>query len=82
MLGDRGKHSIVSTRKLVQIYKIFFWFSIVSLKFQISDGSHFNLSLLQKCPKNDFFNLETLTSCHHIQHITLHKKIVFWQLLI
>ena len=54
-----------------------FWFSIVSLKFQINDGFHFNFSLLQKCSKNDFFNLETLTSYHHIQHITLHKKFVF-----
>ena len=54
-----------------------FWFSIVFLKFQINDGFHFNFSLLQKCPKNDFFNLETLTSCRHIQHITLHKNFVF-----
>ena len=50
-----------------------FWFSIVCLKFQINNGFHFNFLLLQKCLKNDFFNLETLTSCHHIQHITLHK---------
>ena len=54
-----------------------FWFSIVSLKFQINDGFHFNFSLLQKCLKNDFFNLEVLTSCRHIQHITLHKNFVF-----
>ena len=32
---------------------------------------------LTKCPKNDFFNLETLTSCRHIQYITLHKNVVF-----
>ena len=58
-------------------YFAVFWFSIVSLKFQINDGFHFNFSLLQKCLKNDFFNLETLTSLHHIQHITLHKNFVF-----
>ena len=52
-------------------------FSIVSLKFQINDGFHFNFSLLQKCLKNDFFNLETLTSCRRIHHITLHKNFVF-----
>ena len=55
-----------------------FWFSIVSLKFQINNGFHFNFSLLQKCPKNDFFNLETLTFCRHIQHITLHKIFFFF----
>ena len=55
-----------------------FWFSIVSLKFQINDGFYFNFSLLLKCPKNDFFNLEVLTSCCHIQHITLHKNFCFF----
>ena len=54
-------------------YFTVFWFSIVSLKFQINNGFHFNFSLLQKCQKNHFFNLETLTCCH-IQHITLHKN--------
>ena len=54
-----------------------FLVSIVSLKFQINDGFHFNFSFLQKCQKNDFFNLEVLTSCRHIQHITLHKNFVF-----
>ena len=53
-----------------------FWFSIVSLKFQINDGFYFNFSLLQKCPKNDFFNLETLTFCRHIQHTTLDKSFL------
>ena len=33
-------------------------------------------SLLQKYPKNNFFNLETLTSCRHIQQIRLHKNVV------
>ena len=37
----------------------------------------FQFFTLTKCPKNDFFNLETLTSCRHIQHITLHKNFVF-----
>ena len=32
-------------------YFAVFWFLIVSLKFQINDGFHFNLSLLQTCPK-------------------------------
>ena len=54
-----------------------FWFSIVSLKFQINDGFYFNFSFSQKCPKNDFFYLEVFTSCRHIQHITLHKNFVF-----
>ena len=54
-----------------------FWFSIVSLKFQINDGFHFNFSLLQKCPKNDFFKLKALTSCCHIKHIILHKNFAF-----
>ena len=53
------------------------WLSIVSLKFQINDGFHYNFSVLQKFPKNDFFNLETLTSCRYIQHIALHKNFVF-----
>ena len=47
-------------------YFAVFWFSTVSLKFQINDGFLFNFSFLQKCPKNDFFNFETLTSCRHI----------------
>ena len=29
-----------------------FWFSIVSLKFQINDDFHFNFTLLQKCLKS------------------------------
>ena len=32
--------------------------------------------------KNDPLHLETLTFSYHIQHITLHKSLVFWQLLI
>ena len=58
-------------------YVSVFWFSIVSLKFQIDNGFHFSFSLLQICPKNDFFNIEILTSSCHIQHKTLHKNFVF-----
>ena len=58
-------------------YFSIFWFSIVSLKFQINDGFHFNFSLLRKCPENDFFNLETLSSCRYVQHITLHTNLFF-----
>ena len=58
-------------------YFTVFWFSIVSLKFKINDGFHFNFPILQKCPKNDFIDLETLTFCRHIQHITSHKNFVF-----
>ena len=47
-----------------------FLVSIVSLKFQINDGFHFNFSFLQKCQKNDFFNLEVLTSCRSTHKIT------------
>ena len=58
------------------------WFLIVSLKFQINNGFHFNFSFLQKCPKNDFLNLEVLKSYCHIQHINYTKILFFWQLLI
>ena len=44
----------------------------------MNHGFHFNFSLLQKCLKNGFFNLETLTPCRHIQHIKLHKNFVFF----
>ena len=43
-------------------FMILFWcfcFAIGSLKRQINDGFRFNFSLLQKCPKNDFFGLKT-----------------------
>ena len=54
-----------------------FWFSIVCFRFQMNHGFHFNFSHLQKCLKNLFFNLETLTPCCQIQHIKLHKNFVF-----
>ena len=49
---------------------------IYPLKFQIKDGFPFNFISLQKCSANEFFNLETMTSCHYIQHMTLHKNLV------
>ena len=49
---------------------------IYPLKFQINDGLPFNFTSLQKCSTNEFFNLETTTSCHYIQHMTLHKNLV------
>ena len=36
----------------------------------------FSFTSLQICSTNEFFNLETTTSCHYIQHITLHKNLV------
>ena len=49
---------------------------IFPLRFQIKDGFLFNFTSLQKCSTNEFFNLETRTSCHYIEHITLHKNLV------
>ena len=48
------------------------------LKFQIKNGFPFNFTSLQKCSKNKFFNLESLTSCY-IQHITLHSKFSLFE---
>ena len=49
---------------------------IFPLKFQIKDEFAFNFTSLQKCSTNDFFSLETISSCHYIQHIALHKSFV------
>ena len=49
---------------------------IFPLKFQIKVRFPFNFTSLQKCSTNEFFNLETITSCYYIQHITLHKNLV------
>ena len=46
------------------------------LKFQIKDRFTFNFTSLQKCSTNEFFNLETITLCYYIQHITLHQNLV------
>ena len=57
-------------------YLSLIWFSIVSLKFQIKDGSHFNFLLLQKYPKNDYFNLETLACCWiNFMHININNLL-------
>ena len=49
---------------------------IFPLKLQIKDGFPFNFTSLQKFSTNEFFDLETITSCRYIQHITLHKNLV------
>ena len=49
---------------------------IYPLKFQIKDGFPLNFTSLKKCLTNEFFNLETITSCHYIQHMALHKSLV------
>ena len=57
-------------------YLAIFPIVILLSKFQIKDEFHFNFTSLQKCLANEFFNLETITSCHYIQHITLHRNLV------
>ena len=42
-------------------------------KLQIKNGLPSNFTSLQKCSANEFFNLETITSCHYIQHTKLHR---------
>ena len=34
------------------------------------------LLLYNNCSTNEVFNLETITPCHYIQHLTLHKNLV------
>ena len=46
------------------------------LKLQIKNELPSNFTSLQKCSTNEFFNLETITSCHYIQHVTLHRNLV------
>ena len=57
-------------------YLAIFLTVIYPLKFQIKDGFPFNVISLQKCSTIEFFNLETMTSCLYIQHMTLHKNLV------
>ena len=45
-------------------------------KSHIKDGFPFSFTSLQKCLINEFFNLETITLCHYIQHITLLENLV------
>ena len=70
----------VSNRKrrehLKLCYLAIFLIIILLLRFQIKDGFPFNFTSLQKCSTNECFNLETITSCHYIQYITLHKNLV------
>ena len=49
-------------------YLAMFVIVIFPLKFQINVGFPFNFTSLQKCSTNEFFNLETITSCHYIQY--------------
>ena len=56
-------------------YLAIFLIVILLLKIQIEDGFPFNFTSLQKCSTNEFFNLETITWCHYIQHITLDQNL-------
>ena len=53
-----------------------FLFVIYPFKFQIKGGFPFNFTSLQECWTNQLFNLETITSYHYIQHVTLHNILV------
>ena len=55
-------------------YLAVFLILVLLLKFKIKDGFAFNFTSLQKCSTNEVFNLETITSCRYIQHITQHQK--------
>ena len=64
-------------RKYLKLcYLAMFLIVIFLLKLQIKDGLPSNFTSLQKCSTNEFFNLETITSCHYIQHIILHRNLV------
>ena len=54
---------------LKSCYLAIFLIAIFCLKFQVKDGFPFDFNSLQKCSKNDFFNLETITlySTHNIE---------------
>ena len=56
-------------------YLAIFLLVVFLLKLQIKNGFPFNFTSLQKSSTNEFFNLETMTISHYIQHITLHKKL-------
>ena len=47
----------------------------IFFEFQIKDWFPFNFTSLQKCLTKEFFNLENITTCHYIQHVTLHKNV-------
>ena len=64
-------------RKYLKLcYLAMFLIVIFLLKLQVKDGLSSNFTSLQKCSINEFFNLETITSCHYIQHIILHRDLV------
>ena len=58
-------------------YLAIFLIVILLLKFKIEDGFPFSFTSLQKCSTNEFFNVETITSHHYVQHITLHQNLVY-----
>ena len=64
-------------RKYLKLcYLAMFLIVIFLLKLQIKYGLPSNFTSLQKFSTNEFFNLETVTSCHYIQHIILHRNFV------
>ena len=64
-------------RKYLKLcYLAMFLIVIFLLKLQIKNEIPSNFTPLQKCSTNEFFNLETITSCHYIQHIILHRNLV------
>ena len=64
-------------RKYLKLcYLAMFLIVIFLLKLQIKDGLPSNFTSLQKCLTNEFFSLETIISCHYIQHIILHRNLV------
>ena len=56
-------------------YLAIFPIVMLLLKFQIKDRFPFSFTSLQKCSLNEFFNLQTITLCHYVQHITLHQNL-------
>ena len=61
-------------------YLAMFLIVIFLLKLQIKHGFPSDFTSLQKCSTNEFFSVETIISCHYIQHCI---KILFgWLLLI
>ena len=64
-------------RKYLKLcYLAMFLIVIFLLKLQIKKWLPSNFTSLQKCSTNEFFNLETITSCHYIQHIILQRNLV------
>ena len=57
-------------------YLAIFLIVILLLKFKTEDGFPFSFTSLQNCSTNEFFNVETITSHHYVQNITLHQNLV------